>query len=65
MITVLFFDLIQVLLGNKDFLRQTPSENEWKQLFALAREQSLVGVLLEGVSRLQTSSLTIQKPILL
>ncbi len=65
MITVLFFDLIQVSLSNKDFLRQTPSENEWKQLFALAREQSLVGVLLEGVSRLQTSSLTIQKPILL
>ncbi len=65
MITDLFFDLIQVSLGNKEHLRQTPSEEDWLQLFTLASEQSLLGVLLEGVNRLQTTSLSIPKQTLL
>lgn len=65
MITDLFFDLIQVSLGNKEEIMRLPSEKEWTQLFTLASKQSLVGVLLEGINRLKTNDLGIQKPLLL
>ena len=65
MITDLFFDLIKVTLGNKDKLRQEPSEKDWAQLYALASKQSLVGVLLEGITKLQNTSPAIPKPLLL
>ena len=49
----LFFELIQVSLGNKEQLEREPTKKEWAMLYEMACKQSLESVLLEGVSRLK------------
>lgn len=48
----LFFELIRVSLGTQAFLSRTLTESEWKDLYAMARKHSVVGVCYVGVSRL-------------
>lgn len=50
----LFFELIQVSLGTRMCLSHTPSADEWGELYAMAKKQSLVGVCFAGVQKLQT-----------
>lgn len=50
----LFFELIQISLGNKDRFERLPSKEEWQVLYDLACKQSLESVLLEGVNRLKS-----------
>ena len=48
----LFYDLIQVAIGRKTCLSHTPSADEWGELYAMAKKQSLVGVCFAGLQRL-------------
>lgn len=48
----LFFELIQVALGNRKSLSRLPSANEWDELFEEAKKQSLVGVCFLALQRL-------------
>ena len=48
----LFFELIQVAVGTRICLSHTPSANEWGELYAMAKKQSLVGVCFVGVQKL-------------
>lgn len=48
----LFFELIRVALGNAICLSHTPNADEWGELYALAKKQSLVGVCFAGVQKL-------------
>ena len=41
----LFFELIQVSLGNLEKLSETPSANDWESLYNEATRQAIVGVL--------------------
>lgn len=50
----LFFELIQVALGARACLSHSPTSEEWKQLYDMAKKQSLVGVCFAGVQKLQT-----------
>ncbi|MCQ2193568.1 MAG: nucleotidyltransferase family protein [Paludibacteraceae bacterium] len=49
----LFFELIQVSLGNRKSLSRAPSGKEWKALFEMAQIQSLVGITFAGVQILE------------
>lgn len=52
----LFFELIRVAIGTQETLSHPPSKGEWKQLFAMAAKQSLVGICFAAVQRLNTSN---------
>lgn len=47
-----FFELIRVAIGTGDSLTHTPSNKEWKALYAMAKKQSLVGVCFAALQRL-------------
>lgn len=50
----LFYELIQVVLGNRTVLSRTPSEVEWHALYETCRKQSVTGVafqVLDGLSK--------------
>ena len=49
----LFFELIQVALGYRKLLSATPSAEEWKGIFSLARMQTLVGVCFYGTQKIK------------
>ena len=49
----LFFELIQVALGNRKVLSATPAAQEWKELFALANMQALTGVCFYGTQKIK------------
>ena len=55
---MLFFELIRIALGRQETLSHTPSDEEWHELFTEAKQQTLVGVLYEGLCRLSAD----QKP---
>lgn len=61
----LFFELIQVSLGNKGQISYVPSAKEWRELLDLALMQSLGGVLLGGIERLiaHAKELTVYQPV--
>ena len=48
-----FFELIQVALGIRVCLSHSPTAEEWKALYDMAKKQSLVGVCFAGVQLLQ------------
>ena len=48
----LFVELIQIALNNRAELSQTPTENQWQALFALAKKQALLGVTYAAIERL-------------
>lgn len=49
----LFFALIRVSISRQERLSHTPTEMEWRELYALAEKQALIGVCFTGVQRLQ------------
>ena len=50
-----FYELIQIALGARICLSHTPSADEWGELYAMAKKQSLVGICFAGVQRLVNS----------
>lgn len=52
-IKYLFFELIRIAIGNAVCLSRMPSDEEWQQLFIMAKKQSLLGVCFAGLQKLQ------------
>lgn len=58
-----FFELIQVALGNRLSLSKMPSEQEWLEVYQMAEEQTLVGLLFSALEKLNEERDTIKPPI--
>lgn len=53
-----FFELIQVALGVRVCLSHSPTTEEWKTLYDIAKKQSLVGICFSGVQHLCNSEVS-------
>ena len=49
---MLFFELLQIAIGNRERLSHAPTTEEWRELYALAQKQALVGIAFRGVEQL-------------
>jgi hypothetical protein len=49
---MLFFELLQVALGNRDKLTKAPSAEEWEEMYAESERQAVTGILLHGIEKL-------------
>ena len=48
----IFFELLQVALGNRERLSRTPSAADWAEIYAVSEQQAVTGILLHGIERL-------------
>ena len=48
----LFFELLQVAIGNRQALTSRPTDEEWEFLYSECEKQALLGVAFAGVERL-------------
>lgn len=48
----LFFELLQIALGNRERLSVVPSAEEWEEVYAESERQAITGILLHGIERL-------------
>lgn len=55
----LLYELIQVVLGNKERLSRTPSEIEWQELYTESQKQAVAGVAYLALEKLNRNG---QKP---
>lgn len=55
----IFFELIQVALGNRGCLSRVLNEQEWKELFSLCQKQAVSGIVFQALDRLSSYG---QKP---
>ena len=49
---MLFFELIQIALGNRECLSLTPSAQEWVDIYKESERQAVTGILIHGIDRL-------------
>ena len=49
---LLFYDLLQVALGEKEKLSYTPSDDEWEELFITSQKQTVAGFTFEALDKL-------------
>ncbi len=61
---ILFFDLLQVALGEKEYLRYTPSDEEWKSLFIISQKQAVSGFIFDALDRLRQKEQKVTKELL-
>ena len=48
----LFFELIQVAVGNRDGLSRVPTAGEWLAIYDESEKQAIIGVMVAGLERL-------------
>lgn len=48
----MFFELLQVALGNRERLSSVPSTKEWAEIYGESERQAVTGILLHGIERL-------------
>lgn len=48
----LFLELLNIAIGNSDRLSWIPSESEWSQLFAISKQQAVLGFCYTALSKL-------------
>ena len=61
----IFFDLLRFSIGPKSEIPSFLKEADWKELYAIAKKQCLVGVLFDGIRRLPAEHVGMEKELLL
>ena len=49
---MLFFELLQISLGNREELSHVPCTDEWVELYNMAERQAVTGILIHGIEKL-------------
>lgn len=49
---MLFFELLQVAVGNRERLSRVPTAVEWSDLYEESERQAVTGILLQGIEQL-------------
>lgn len=51
----LFFELLQIAIGNREALSRKPTNDEWREIFNLCKKHSLYGIGYVGITQLPPS----------
>ena len=61
----IFFDFLRFCIGSAKEIPDSLKEADWKELYAIAKKQCLVGVLFDGIKKLPAEYVGIEKELLL
>jgi len=61
----IFFDFLRFSIGPKSEIPSSLKEADWKELYAIAKKQCLVGVLFDGIKKLPAEHVVMEKELLL
>ncbi|WP_317583648.1 nucleotidyltransferase family protein [Segatella copri] len=61
----IFFDFLRFCIGSGDEILDSLKEADWKEIYAIAKKQCLVGVLFDGIKKLPAEYVGIEKELLL
>ena len=60
-----FFDFLRFIVGSAKEIPDSLKEADWKELYAIAKKQCLVGVLFDGIKKLPAEHAGMEKELLL
>lgn len=60
----LFYELVQVALGNRNLLIRVPCPDEWEQVFQLAQKQCITGIIFNALDGLGVQGQKLPREIL-
>ena len=61
----IFFDFLRFCIGSDSEIPSSLKDADWKELYAIAKKQCLVGVLFDGIKKLPAEYVGIEKELLL
>ena len=61
----IFFDFLRFCIGSAKEIPDSLKEADWKELYAIAKKQCLVGVLFDGIKKLPPAEVGMSKDLLL
>lgn len=53
----IFFELLQVAVGNRTVLSSAPSDDDWEGIYELTKRHTLVGIAFAGIERLPSEQM--------
>ena len=61
----IFFDFLRFIVGSAKEIPDSLKEADWKELYAIAKKQCLVGILFDGIKKLPAEHVGMKKELLL
>ena len=61
----IFFDFLRFCIGSGDEIPDSLKEADWKELYAIAKKQCLVGILFDGIQKFPPAEVGMSKDLLL
>ena len=61
----IFFDFLRFIVGSTKEIPDSLKEADWKEIYAIAKKQCLVGILFDGIKKLPAEHVGMKKELLL